>query len=41
MGEAATMPARAERRAEDGAGDERGVGWRIRGATKWLGHDAK
>jgi len=26
MGEAATMPARAERRAEDGAGDERGVG---------------
>lgn len=26
MGEAATMPARAERRAGDGAGDERGVG---------------
>lgn len=25
MGEAATMPARAERRAGDGAGDERGV----------------
>jgi len=26
IGEAATMPTRAERRAGDGAGDERGVG---------------